>query len=73
MNAETLSYNAVSGRVDRDRLFVFHNQDMIGDQGSATITHTGFGLPNKLVVGFDYNHLYFIRSHGFPDGPASTR
>ena len=70
INAETYSYNAASGRVDRDRFFVFHNQDLVGDQGSATLRHDLLGLANTLVVGFDYNHLDLIRSRGFPDGDS---
>lgn len=68
INAETFTYNAASRQVDRDRFFVFHNQDLVGDQGSATFSHDLFGMTNKLVVGFDYSHLDFIRSRGFPDG-----
>lgn len=70
INAETFSYNVGTRRVDRDRFFVFHDQDLVGDQGSATITHSLFGLPNRLVAGFDYSHLDFIRSRGFPDGDS---
>ena len=72
INAETYNYNPATKLVDRDRFFVFHNQDLVGDQGSATISHTLLGLPNKLVVGFDYSHLDFIRSRGFPDGDSVT-
>lgn len=70
INAETFTYNAASRQVDRDRFFVFHNQDLVGDQGSATFSHSLLGMSNKLVVGFDYNHLDFIRSRGFPDGDS---
>jgi len=70
INAETFSFNSGTGRVDRDRFFVFHNQDLAGDQGSATFSHKLGGMTNKLVVGFDYSHLDFIRSRGFPDGDS---
>jgi iron complex outermembrane receptor protein len=70
INAENFVFNPDFGRIDRDRFFVFHNQDLVGDQASATFRHTLFGLTNKLVVGFDYNHLDFLRSRGFADGDS---
>ncbi|AJP70684.1 TonB-dependent receptor [Sphingomonas hengshuiensis] len=70
INAESYAYNAATGRVDRDRFFVFHNQDLVGDQGSATFRHSLAGMANQLVIGFDYNHLDFVRSRGFPDGDS---
>ena len=54
--------------ISRDRFFVFHKQDLFGDQASATFSHDLFGLKNKLVIGFDYSHLDFDRRRGFPDG-----
>ncbi|WP_133494124.1 TonB-dependent receptor [Stakelama pacifica] len=70
INAENYVFNSDTNLIDRDRFFVFHNQDLVGDQGSATFRHTLFGLSNQLVVGFDYNHLDFVRSRGFPDGDS---
>lgn len=69
-NAENYIYNAATGRIDRDRFFVFHNQDLFGNQMSAAFSHRLFGLDNKLVVGIDYSHLDFVRSRGFPDGDS---
>lgn len=68
INAESYTFDAAGGGIDRDRFFVFHNQDLVGDQGTATLRHHLFGLPNTLVAGFDYSHLDFVRSRGFPDG-----
>jgi iron complex outermembrane receptor protein len=70
INAENFVFNPDTSRIDRDRFFVFHNQDLVGDQASATFRHSLFGLANKLVVGIDYNHLDFRRSRGFPDGDS---
>lgn len=70
INAENYAYNPGTGRVDRDRFFVFHRQDLAGDQGTATLRHNLAGMANKLVVGFDYSHLDFVRSRGFPDGDS---
>lgn len=69
-NAEIYAYNSETDLIDRDRFFVFHNQDLFGNQLSAAFTHKLFGLDNKLVVGVDYSHLDFIRSRGFPDGDS---
>ncbi len=70
INAENYTYSPGTGRIDRDRFFVFHQQDLVGDQGSVTFRHHLAGLANTLVVGFDYSHLDFVRSRGFPDGDS---
>jgi iron complex outermembrane recepter protein len=56
-----------SPAINRDRFYVFHKQDLMGDQGSATYKSTVFGMPNTLVGGFDYSHLNFNRIRGFPN------
>jgi iron complex outermembrane receptor protein len=56
-----------SPQINRDRFYVFHKQDLIGDEGSATYKSTVFGLANTLVGGFDYSHLNFNRIRGFPN------
>ncbi len=75
-NAETYTFTTValdgvtplpSPQINRDRFFVFHKQDLIGDQGSATYKSTLFGMANTLVGGFEYSHLNFNRIRGFPN------
>jgi iron complex outermembrane receptor protein len=74
-NAETYTFTTVdltgaplpSPQINRDRFYVFHKQDLIGDQGSATYKSTVFGMANTLVGGFDYSHLNFNRLRGFPN------
>jgi iron complex outermembrane recepter protein len=68
-NAETYTYDV--GLIDRDRFYVFHKQDLIGDEGSATYKSTLFGMANTLVGGFDYSHLNFDRFRGFPCGDGN--
>ncbi|MDP9012913.1 MAG: TonB-dependent receptor [Pseudomonadota bacterium] len=68
-NAETYTFDA--GSIDRDRFYVFHKQDLLGDQGSATYKSKPFGMPNTLVGGFDYSHLNFDRFRGFPCGDGN--
>ena len=70
VNAENFVFNPATNLIDRDRFFVFHNQDLVGDQFSAALTHSLLGMDNKLVAGLDYSHLDFIRSRGFPDGDS---
>ena len=70
INAENYIFNPTARLIDRDRFFVFHNQDLFGNQFSAAFKHQLFGLDNRLVVGVDYSHLDFIRSRGFPDGDS---
>lgn len=70
INAENYVFNASTKLIDRDRFFVFHNQDLFGDQFSVTHKDKLLGLDNTLVVGIDYSHLDFVRSRGFPDGDS---
>jgi iron complex outermembrane recepter protein len=74
-NAETylltttdLSGNPLSSpQINRDRFYVFHQQNLIGDEGSVSYKGALFGLPDTVVGGFDYSHLNFNRIRGFPD------
>jgi iron complex outermembrane recepter protein len=74
-DAETYSFTTVdltgaplpSPQINRDRFYVFHKQNLIGDQGSATYKGTVFGMANTVVGGFDYSHLNFNRIRGFPN------
>jgi iron complex outermembrane receptor protein len=70
VNAETYLYDPVTGRVDRDRFFVFHDQHLVGDRLATILVNDVFGLSNRLVTGIDYSHLDFIRTRGFPDGDS---
>ena len=70
INAENNIFNPATRRIDRDRFFVFHDQNLVGDQFSATWRHGIFGLDNRVLVGIDYSHLDFIRTRGFPDGDS---
>lgn len=70
IDSESYSFDSSTNLIDRDRFFVFHRQNLIGDQASGTYSHDLFGLQNKLVVGIDYSHLDFRRARGFPDGDA---
>jgi len=74
-DAETYTFSTVdlngnplaSPQINRDRFYVFHDQNLIGDQGSASYKGTLLGLPTTAVAGFEYSHLNFDRVRGFPD------
>jgi iron complex outermembrane recepter protein len=75
-DAETYTFTTVgldgvtplpSPQINRDRFYVFHKQNLIGDQGSASYKSTLFGMANTVVGGFDYSHLNFNRIRGFPN------
>jgi iron complex outermembrane receptor protein len=70
-NAETYTFDTVTQLIDRDRFYVFHRQNLLGDEGSVSYKGTVFGLPNTVVGGFDYSHLNFDRKRGFPCGEGT--
>jgi iron complex outermembrane receptor protein len=70
VDSESYAFNPATKLIERDRFFVFHNQKLIGDQASISLTYPVFGMKNQLVVGVDYSHLDFARGRGFPDGDS---
>jgi iron complex outermembrane recepter protein len=70
IDAETYTFDPATNLVDRDRFFVFHRQNLFGDQMDATLRGKPFGFANTFVVGADYSHLNFVRERGFPDGDS---
>jgi iron complex outermembrane receptor protein len=74
-DAETYQFTTVdlsgnplaSPQINRDRFYVFHQQNLIGDQGSVSYKSSLFGMANTVVGGFDYSHLNFNRIRGFPN------
>lgn len=78
-NAETYSFisgddatdasggSIASGRIGRDRFYVYQNQHQLGDSVDARIDLTFLGLKNRFVIGGDAYYLRFIRNRGFPD------
>lgn len=68
LDAENYVFDSATQLIDRDRFFVLHTQNLLGDEGSATYKASLFGLANTAVAGFDYSHLNFDRVRGFPCG-----
>ena len=69
-DSETYAFDPITQLIDRDRFYVFHQQNLLGDEGSVSYKGQVFGLPNTVVGGFDYSHLNFNRVRGFPDGDS---
>lgn len=70
INAESYNFNPETSLIDRDRFFVFHEQELWGNQTSVTFDKPLGGLYNRFVVGIDYSKLDFVRDRGFPDGDS---
>ncbi len=68
LDAENYVFDPATHLIDRDRFYVMHTQNLLGDEGSATYKSSLFGLANTAVVGFDYSHLNYDRVRGFPCG-----
>jgi iron complex outermembrane receptor protein len=72
-DSEAYQYNDATGLIDRDRFFVIHDQELWGDRGTLTLKHDLGPLANNFVAGFEYSHLDFVHTRGFPDGDSVDR
>jgi len=65
-NAETYSWNAQSGQVDRfDYLEILHDEKQTGDRSVVAFSNEVGGLENDLAVGFDVNTIDFHYTDDF--------
>lgn len=69
-NAEQYVFDSATELVTRDRFFVTHDQQIIGNRLDASIQHSIGSRANRLLVSADYNKIDFDRVRGFPDGDA---
>lgn len=69
-NAEQYPFNPVTELIDRDRFFVFHDQEMFGNRLNVVVKNDFAGMKNAFVAGVDYSDLDFERFRGFPDGDS---
>jgi iron complex outermembrane receptor protein len=58
--------NVPAGSMTRDRFYVYHDQNKIGNIVTATVDHPILGFENKFLLGADINFTHFIRDRGFP-------
>lgn len=60
-NNEVSAFNAASSLVDRERFFVHHNQNLVGNNTDLTWNSHLFGMENRLVTALEFYHLDFSR------------
>ncbi|WP_311976918.1 TonB-dependent receptor domain-containing protein [Bradyrhizobium diversitatis] len=60
-NNEVSAFNAATNLVDRERFFVHHNQNLVGNNTDLTWNSYLFGMENRLVTAFEFYHLDFSR------------
>lgn len=71
-NAETYTFNNATQRIDRDRFFVSHDQNIVGDRLEAQINETIGSLKNRFVMGLDFSRLDFTRPSYFNGAGGSV-
>jgi iron complex outermembrane receptor protein len=60
-NNEITAFNALTGRVDRERFFVAHDQTLLGNKSELQWDGSLAGRPNRVVVGLELSKLDFNR------------
>lgn len=73
-NAETYTYNAGTGRVDRtDFLWITHDQRLIGNRTELVSDYRPFGRRNRALIGVDVSRNRHQRDNNSPfAAPASS-
>jgi iron complex outermembrane recepter protein len=69
LNSETYAFNASTDLVDRDRFYVHHDQNQIGNNSSMTWDSRIYGMDNRFVTALEFYRLDFIRpaAANFPE------
>ncbi|MGY3451548.1 TonB-dependent receptor [Bradyrhizobium sp. USDA 4353] len=60
-NNEVAAFNATNNLVDRERFFVHHNHNIVGNTTDLTWNGSIFGLANRLVTSVESSHTEFTR------------
>lgn len=60
-NNEVSAFNAASNLVDRERFYVHHNQNLVGNNTDITWNSNILGMENRLVTAVEFYHLDFSR------------
>jgi iron complex outermembrane recepter protein len=72
-NLEAYSLDDATETVQRaDYLEIYHHQEQIGDQFTASFSQDFGGRSNTIVVGFDINQIDFQHSNNSPYGGSSV-
>ncbi len=64
-NAETYSFNAATSLIDRDRFFVSHDQQTVGNRLYGTLTNSLASMANRALLGVDFSYVDFTRRSRF--------
>lgn len=64
-NAETYSFNAATNVIDRDRFFVSHDQQTVGNRLYGTLTNNLASMANQALLGVDFSYVEFKRRSRF--------
>ena len=64
-NAETYSFNTTTNLIDRDRFFVSHDQDTVGNRITGKLHTPIAGRPNTALLGVDVSYVDFTRKSRF--------
>ena len=70
-NNEVIAYNTGSGQLDRERFFVSHQQQLIGNKAELQWDSRPGGLDNRVVLAYDTSNLDFTRP-GAANFPSDT-
>ena len=60
-NNEVSAFNAGTNLVDRERFFVHHNHNIVGNVTDVTWNGSIFGLSNRMVASVESSHTDFTR------------
>ena len=71
-NAETYTFNVGTQLIDRDRFYVAHDQNIIGDRLEIQVNQPIASLKNRFVTGLDFSHLDFTRPSFFSGAGGSV-
>ncbi len=64
-NAETYTFNAATNVIDRDRFFVSHDQQTVGNRLYGTLTNNLVSMANRALLGVDFSYVDFTRRSRF--------
>lgn len=64
-NAETYTFNPGTELIDRDRFFVSHDQQTVGNRVYGTIKHDLAGMAHRSLLGVNFSYVDFTRRSRF--------
>ncbi len=72
-NSETYSYDPTTGLVDRDRFYVAHDQNLVGNKAELQWDSKIAGRENRLVAAFEMSNInFYVNQFDFTNAPFPT-